>query len=1168
MNKQEIEYLSGLHRKILGRLDEDVTRLEVFRPLYLYALDKDYLPGEAITLIERNLDEILSWGNEFRCAEKWQEGESIGKLGCFPLVLILYHIYRFYCYSNGSDIWNAIRDGVGSASSFGLVLGCSIGLGKRKQRFLCDMMKEYGEKLILNDTILKALFIHDDQMGYEAYDYGEFFRYHCPFLKAENQGQAAARLKVNERVFNCIPAELSLTMVTWTEICERDDSGEWVTDCRRIARDIIEQCCGDQPQVHDNGRLHPVCGNSYVHALLKYAPMEYFLSLKALCSDDGEGGKATALEKWPWLEELWGQGKLCVDFSWRLHYVEKDKLDFLLCSSLEETILLKQGDVKGTFYRPQIDREYLARVRFDLSKPIDVYSPGGAGRKIGCVDPLPERAAYLLPEHPGKCKTGRDLLKSRADAPILFQRRLYLVGRQGIDIDSIADEKGNVLPECQGTIRLKGYNVKLILLNEPTLSTTISLFWGADQLYIHMPLRPQIQDSNGYDDRIQICRYKGSLLPYCIQKISTDDIQQADPDELRRLLLPDEEDRLPFLSYTARLAGEGMGAATVSLQTEIRKDDIAGDFRRLGNDFNIYRNDDGYLIEKLINGVRGSERYFISHRVPNLVTVTCRLSTERQNSLDRCKSCLILPPDWRERYARAAAARECYQAARRCNECYLLEVGTKEVTLECRMTEQSSFILKDMVSPVEGCANEGTAPLHDLSVHVLPVDHEEDLNIKRAGFVLTWGDSNRVTVAPEYGQDLQSLFCSADVPYGVYCELWQEGRRPLYKGRFIPGLCCATREAVYIPGIFVGHVRISLFYEDNIWHALKEQAVNLSDLREIGTAIPKDGTQVGFYVLLESILDNYFSEWVTKSGWYKLEFQFDNATVQASPCFFHGDKNRTLSDKAIRGFRNEEGDEWPELADEIRKLAANAEEPAVAEPELAPHYSIHADFVRNFESIGWGYIDRDGHFTRCSQNQIPLKGFFKVTTIGGGNGETMNVVKHEYYSRNRLYFRYAGGRYRGKVGERGAIIHPDFSFAKHTYAGWQEEHVVQIIEEDWLSPAVSSLVNLQYGDLRTFGQKLGLNARLLDPGRDNLFKDGWSVLFQITKYLFYRERRAHASLMLLSLYLVMKSRNGIGNLAGCPLKSRLEAFELTLTRDEIDAVSKCMNLTYWIVTHF
>lgn len=144
LSEEDIKMLVRLHEEILKQLKNDFRITNVTRPLFIYALDEQFLPKEAVSAISSNLDEILGWGTSFRNCEKYYEGCWIEKIKKFPLALILYHVRQIYNNSNGMDVWKAVGDGVDAQSTFGLILDCDSGLGNRKTEFLSCVTEEYG----------------------------------------------------------------------------------------------------------------------------------------------------------------------------------------------------------------------------------------------------------------------------------------------------------------------------------------------------------------------------------------------------------------------------------------------------------------------------------------------------------------------------------------------------------------------------------------------------------------------------------------------------------------------------------------------------------------------------------------------------------------------------------------------------------------------------------------------------------------------------------------------------------------------------------------------------------------------------------------------------------------------------------------------------------------
>lgn len=316
LSEEDIKMLVRLHEEILKQLKNDFRITNVTRPLFIYALDEQFLPKEAVSAISSNLDEILGWGTSFRNCEKYYEGCWIEKIKKFPLALILYHVRQIYNNSNGMDVWKAVGDGIDAQSTFGLILDCDSGLGARKTKFLSCVTEEYGitrsyrnkSGLILNDDILKALGCHDNQKeGNKAsYDYTEFFRYNCPFLRVENGvGDGAGRLKNNKLILEWDNDGLDYLMnMSWQEICSGVNDIKKL--CSAIAQDFIRE--HESSNDHFPGEANHLCFESaYIHVLLKNAPVEYFLSLKAITSGDETELPNNVRDCFHWLEPLWNQ---------------------------------------------------------------------------------------------------------------------------------------------------------------------------------------------------------------------------------------------------------------------------------------------------------------------------------------------------------------------------------------------------------------------------------------------------------------------------------------------------------------------------------------------------------------------------------------------------------------------------------------------------------------------------------------------------------------------------------------------------------------------------------------------------------------------------------------------------------------------------------------------
>ena len=299
-------------------------------PLFIYALDKDVLPDAEYKNIESNRQRIADvWSPLVEREERtvfwhdyYDDREDIKDVA---FILLLYHVRKFFEEGNGMNYWDVLgggNPGQQALSTFHAVWGATKSVfewmllnGDRGK-----IMSDYYE-IIFFEPFLRDIGAHDEQGN--SLDFRDFFRYHIPFLSGDDdQGGKSLRFKVNANVCDLLEEYdsdednvLFCSDSSWDRLlCLSDDelrkhAGDVAG--RLIANQLDEM--GDLPERRPDKRLRPIVTDSpYLHALLRRAPMEYFLSLKALRSSDDDENKKQAVGRWKWLASLWGKGKRAV----------------------------------------------------------------------------------------------------------------------------------------------------------------------------------------------------------------------------------------------------------------------------------------------------------------------------------------------------------------------------------------------------------------------------------------------------------------------------------------------------------------------------------------------------------------------------------------------------------------------------------------------------------------------------------------------------------------------------------------------------------------------------------------------------------------------------------------------------------------------------------------
>lgn len=323
--------LRGLNERALERFineNKEVGGDRACLPLFIYALDKDVLPDAEYEIIESNRQSIAEvWiplVERERRTDAWHDyyddREDIKQVA---FILLLYHVRKFFEKGNGMNYWDVLgggNPGQRALSTFHAVWGATafdfewkLLNGDRGK-----IMSGYYE-IIFFEPFLRDIGAHDEQGN--SLDFMDFFRYHIPFLSGDDkQGGASLRFKVNANVCDLLEEDgsdednvLFCSDSSWEGLLGLSDD-----ELRKHAEDVAERLIanqldemGDLPERRPDKRLRPIVTDSpYLHALLRRAPMEYFLSLQALRSSDDN--KKEAVGRWKWLASLWGRGKCAV----------------------------------------------------------------------------------------------------------------------------------------------------------------------------------------------------------------------------------------------------------------------------------------------------------------------------------------------------------------------------------------------------------------------------------------------------------------------------------------------------------------------------------------------------------------------------------------------------------------------------------------------------------------------------------------------------------------------------------------------------------------------------------------------------------------------------------------------------------------------------------------
>lgn len=281
MTDGETRILNSLHDKLLMSWEGGGA----VKPLFFYAMDPSYLSEEAYHIIGEHAEEIA----------QWTARRDSAQLKYKALALILYHIRRFFEEGNGGDYWDCLPVQGARTSSFGLLLG--VGNGG-------EIMNSY-DAVLFNDTLLKELGTHDEQIGREAYDFHTWFSYHCPFLSEKSLSQRLSHN--NTLIFS--DALRPFIECPWDELLTSESHADEI--CREAAKQFIEENRESADEHKEDGSLDLLgFDTSYIHALLKYVPVDFLLGLKSLIADQNDTTyKEEAVARWPWLAPLWGKGE-------------------------------------------------------------------------------------------------------------------------------------------------------------------------------------------------------------------------------------------------------------------------------------------------------------------------------------------------------------------------------------------------------------------------------------------------------------------------------------------------------------------------------------------------------------------------------------------------------------------------------------------------------------------------------------------------------------------------------------------------------------------------------------------------------------------------------------------------------------------------------------------
>lgn len=294
MTGDEEKFLNKVHSDLL----EEWEKGSPVKPLYVYALDPRYMPDFAFRTISDNIEEIQKWTpvrREWRIKDK-------------ALTLILYHIRVFFESSNGRDIWRCLNE-VGVQDAGNSVFSTVLDVERQN-----SILKSYYY-FLFDALLLKELGAHDTQKGKKSKDYRDWMRYNCPFLQKSSQSK---RLKRNEIVMND-PTMQDFLSMDWADVLEYEDM-QLAEMISAVAQNFIDQNEREDAPYSDSlsclGLAKP-----YIHALLRNAPVEYILSLKALESSNMDNSYSACMERWPWLKSLWGvvSRDEQIKVSWYLH---------------------------------------------------------------------------------------------------------------------------------------------------------------------------------------------------------------------------------------------------------------------------------------------------------------------------------------------------------------------------------------------------------------------------------------------------------------------------------------------------------------------------------------------------------------------------------------------------------------------------------------------------------------------------------------------------------------------------------------------------------------------------------------------------------------------------------------------------------------------------------
>ncbi|MCQ2366072.1 MAG: hypothetical protein MJ056_02750 [Akkermansia sp.] len=336
----DYEKLIDAHKKLLNEWKSG----KPVKPLYVYALDPNYLSDDVCKIIKDNIGKIAAWtAKDNSCV-----------IASIALALILYQTRIFFEKGDGRNYWSCLDIGQNRdsrQSPFGWALGVDSGCDKNKAFIVKDYIG-----YIQADERLRELGIHDDQQlnenedeEIEAYDYFVWFLFNCPFLSTEEAGVAAGRLENNKKVKTDPIIQYFLSNLNWAKLCDLHDNHPCQLQqmFSAVAEEFIEENVANDAQYPDSlDRLGSE--KAYIHALLKYAPLEYLLSLKALITGGGKDSDEyrACVRIWPWLERLWGiaPSENDIGYVWHLH--PGDNGTFYPCIQIKglDRIALEQND--------------------------------------------------------------------------------------------------------------------------------------------------------------------------------------------------------------------------------------------------------------------------------------------------------------------------------------------------------------------------------------------------------------------------------------------------------------------------------------------------------------------------------------------------------------------------------------------------------------------------------------------------------------------------------------------------------------------------------------------------------------------------------------------------------------------------------------------------------